>query len=213
MSSYLIIYFTTVGDYEMENRCSDNIDSEMSSDELVSPAGDSDGSNSNNSSTMFSDDDYDSQEYEDSDNNCEEVHKAQHSDHDSATLAVLSCFLRNNLSASASKDILKTFKTVFPQISPLQEITYETIWSKIDCSGVKEYHYCTTCNALFPFMDENVFKCTDHCPGLRYKGAIEDQLKVGRQPRGSFVLADIEKQLKHLLQTPGKLLYVRSSTN
>jgi hypothetical protein len=89
-------------------------------------------------------------------------------------------------------------------VPELQETTFQTILSQIDCTGVKEFHYCTTCNKVFPFDDENEFKRNNQCPGLWYKGVEEDQLKKGRQPKGSFLIADIEKQLKHLLQTPGK---------
>lgn len=49
---------------------------------------------------------------------------------------LLSCFMRNYLSSSARRDILQTFKTLFPDTS-IQNINYEDIHSSINCSGVK----------------------------------------------------------------------------
>jgi hypothetical protein len=186
----------------MENICNEN-DSTIDPEEHDALGGSGrDSTSSDDFVSLSSDDSYSLDDCAESD--YELVRPAHISDKDSTALSILSCFLRNNLSTSASKDILQTFKNILPDVRELQEISFQTIWSKIDCSGVKEFHYCTTCDSLFPFSDENDFKCNNQCPGLRYKGMIEDQLKKGRQPRGSFLIADIEKQLEHLLQTPGK---------
>ncbi|XP_061167435.1 uncharacterized protein LOC133176321 [Saccostrea echinata] len=43
-------------------------------------------------------------------------------DYEDVEMMLLSCFLRNNFSASSSKDILSTMKKAFPDCRPLQEL-------------------------------------------------------------------------------------------
>lgn len=124
-------------------------------------------------------------------------------------LTILSCFLRNNLAASACKDILDTIKgtmgELFPNSKELSILNLGNILSHIDISPVQEVHYCILCNEVFP-ENTDKFRCsTVSCKGLRYKGPESSQHKKGRQPRQCFVMADTRKQLINLLQTPGKL--------
>ncbi len=133
---------------------------------------------------------------------------------------ILSCFLRNCFSASASKDILHTMKKLF-QKDGICIPNYDQIWKGINPGkGFKEVHYCIKCHAVFP-GDIEEFECdTNECDGLRYKGSIASQRNSGRQPKQFFLLADIETQLQCFLSSPGKenknfaykLLYVREHT-
>lgn len=53
---------------------------------------------------------------------------------------------------------------------------------------------------MFP-ADPNVFECAiEGCEGLRYIGSRAFQMKARRQPRYFFVMADVKKQLKNLLE-------------
>ncbi|XP_046566559.1 LOW QUALITY PROTEIN: uncharacterized protein LOC124275121 [Haliotis rubra] len=118
-------------------------------------------------------------------------------------LKMLSCFLRNNMSASTCKDILRTLKEMYPDIASVQNLTYDNIWKFVDDSCVKEYHYCLLCKRVFP-EDCDAFACeSEGCNGYRYKGPFSAQSKKGRQPRQSFVFADVKAQLTNLLQSPG----------
>lgn len=116
---------------------------------------------------------------------------------------LLSCFLRNNLSASTCKDILSTLRSMFPDSTAVQRLSYENIWKFVDDTNFRERHYCVDCDVVFP-LDPDVFTCsTDSCGGLRYKGSEGVQMKKGRQARQSFVLADMAKQISSLLKSPG----------
>ncbi|XP_048255342.1 uncharacterized protein LOC125381981 [Haliotis rufescens] len=116
---------------------------------------------------------------------------------------LLSCFLRNNLSASTCKDIIVTLREVYPESASIQKLTYENIWKFVDDSKMKECHYCVLCSQVFP-DNEDFFACErEQCDGLRYKGPFSAQMKKGRQPRQSFVFADVKTQLSSLLQSPG----------
>lgn len=117
-----------------------------------------------------------------------------------ARLNILSCFIRNNLPATACKDILSTFKRCFPYDVALKEIKYEALWAVLDSDYANEIHYCEKCGELFP-NDPEIFSCVKPgCDGIRYLGP--NQHIVGK-PRASFVLANIKKQLTNLLQAPG----------
>lgn len=130
------------------------------------------------------------------------------SEKETQILTMLSCFLRHNLSASASKDILETFKQMFPDSPSLQDTSYREMCAYIACDDVKEHHYCIKCNALFP-SDKTVFICsTDKCQGVRYKGSDGSQQHKGTQPLGGFLVADIAKQLRYLMESPGILKVV-----
>ena len=133
---------------------------------------------------------------------CDENQKPL-SEHEAQALTILSCFLRNNLSASACRDILQTMKTLFPKSESVSSLDFDRILAHVDTSNTKEIAYCTICNQTFPeTLDQ--FQCsTINCDGLRYKGPLSNQLKPGRLPRQSFVFADPEKQLADLLHSPG----------
>lgn len=121
---------------------------------------------------------------------------------DRIQLSLLSCFLGNKMSASTSKNVLKTFKNLFPNCSELQQVEYEHMWKCLDKNFSNEIHYCEICNAIFP-DDTDEYSCsTPNCTGLRFKGV--NQRKIGRQPRAKFVFANVRRQFEHLLQSPGK---------
>jgi len=116
-------------------------------------------------------------------------------------LSIFSCFQRNNLSASACRDILKTMRSVFPNSGQL--LNFDYIQSFVDKKPLIEVHYCEICKYVFP-TDQNVVNCiSPDCVGLRYKGPMANQHRQERQPRKSFIIADIKNQLTNLLQTPG----------
>lgn len=120
---------------------------------------------------------------------------------DQREMTILSCFLRNNLSASSCRDILATMKTAFPDSRSLQETEYDQLWKHIDSDYATEIHYCENCCKIFP--DDLAVNNCDSCNGLRYKGLTP---RTGlQQPRASFVLANLTRQLKNLLQSPGML--------
>lgn len=119
-------------------------------------------------------------------------------------MSLLSCFLRNQFSARASKDIIKTLKESFPKLKEINTLDWDEMLSHIDNTSLKEIHYCELCTKVFPVDNENVFHCQcTYCEGLRYKGPLRNQNKTSSQPRQSFVFADVGKQLTDLLQTPG----------
>lgn len=127
-------------------------------------------------------------------------------------LKILSCFQKHNLSVSASKDILATMRSLFPSSEEVKVLDLEYIYSLVNADNtysLKEVHYCEKCNSDFP-EDPNEFKCNgDECDGLRYKGSLSNQNNRDRQPRKSFILADIQAQLKSLLKTPGIIQEIR----
>ncbi|XP_062604037.1 uncharacterized protein LOC134265829 isoform X2 [Saccostrea cucullata] len=119
-------------------------------------------------------------------------------------LSLLSCFLRNKFSASASKDVIDTLKKTFPKSEEVCALDWDEMLSHTDNTPMHEIHYCTLCNKVFPVEDDDVFQCQSRdCDGLRYKGPLSKQQTKTRQPRQVFVFADVGKQLMDLLQTPG----------
>ena len=120
-------------------------------------------------------------------------------------LKILSCFRRHNLTASACKDILDTMKTTFSDSKRACILDFEYLNSFVEANAMTEVHYCELCNTVFP-EDPNEFTCNHvTCEGLRYKGPRSKQEATDRQPRKYFIVADIEKQLKDLLMSPGNL--------
>ncbi|XP_021354853.1 uncharacterized protein LOC110451260 [Mizuhopecten yessoensis] len=118
-------------------------------------------------------------------------------------LTLLSCFLRNQFSASTSKDVIQTIKTMFKHHEDISKLDFGQMMSYVDTTPVREVHYCIKCNTVFP-GDKDVFQCqTTNCDGLRYKGVLSNQQSKSRQPNQSFVFSDIRKQLIDLLKTPG----------
>lgn len=122
-------------------------------------------------------------------------------------LKILACFQRNNWTKSGCRDILQTMKSVFQDSKFVGILDLDYIYSLVDSHPLREIHYCNKCNNIFP-SDVDEFQCkTENCDGLRYQGSLGQQLKPDRQPKRSFIFADIKKQLAHLLQTPGNSYY------
>lgn len=115
-------------------------------------------------------------------------------------LNLLACFLRNNLPATACKDIISTFQKSFPKDSNLKQINYERLWKSTDSDYAHEVHYCEICGEVFP-SDPDIVRCRKvGCRGIRYHGQNQH---IRRKPRASFVLANLKEQLENLLQAPG----------
>jgi hypothetical protein len=113
---------------------------------------------------------------------------------------LLSCFMRNKLSASAASDIVKTMRKVFPNCTDVQRIRYDDIIKSVGSSTTHEVHYCPVCSSIFP-DDPELFRCSaDGCEGLRYKGPLSSQTLKSRTPRQVFVFADVNSQLRQLLE-------------
>ncbi|KAJ8309950.1 hypothetical protein KUTeg_011815, partial [Tegillarca granosa] len=92
---------------------------------------------------------------------------------------------------NVAKSIKITFQQFFPECPSLQEFSYENMWKLLDEDMSNEFK---TCNKVFP-SDRDIFTCTaDGCCGLRYKGI--NQLNKSRQPRASFVIANLQNLLK-----------------
>ena len=118
-------------------------------------------------------------------------------------LRTLSMFLKHNLSASASKDIIELMKNMFPGSKALDGLTYENILNICrDEASFQEIHYCDECNRVFP-DDTSQFKClSTGCNGLRFHGP-ESKQPFSKLPRKSFILADVGKQLGSLIKAAG----------
>ncbi|WAQ98464.1 LOW QUALITY PROTEIN: hypothetical protein MAR_022837, partial [Mya arenaria] len=77
------------------------------------------------------------------------------------------------------------------------------------CSGkmdLRSFHYCEKCQTVFPENNPDSFECSE-CHGLRYEGDQNFQQKYNRKPRCEFIIANIEQQLKHILEKPGMALH------
>lgn len=126
------------------------------------------------------------------------------SEQEKQALTILSVFLKHNLSASASKDIMLMMKQLFPDSEALNDLSYEMLWKICGETEFKEIHYCSFCNKVFP---ENLqeYKCsTPGCNGLRFEGPEANQSLHTKLPRKSFIMADVEKQLASLIKVSGK---------
>lgn len=181
------------------NECSD-INSDYSTS-CTSNLSSNTSSNNNDFSDLSSDSSFDTDSCESDKqvNSVDELDKTS-----SQAVAVLSCFMRNNFSISASKDILNTMTSTFSDSPSISNHTYESIWNIADQMSCTVIHYCTKCYSVFP-SNPDVYACnTANCDGLRYKGSVTHQEKKGRQPAQLFVIADINQQLNSLLSSDGK---------
>ena len=195
---------------------------------LLSDIGSDDSISSDNGVTLLSDTDSHSNDSVTSDNGTTQLSDTDsHSDDDSVTsdndatwlsdiedeityseneiqaLCIVSYIIRHNVSSTATKDLLQLLPILCPDSENIQSMTYEKVMSLAGNVTCKTVHYCSICNTKFP-DNPDVYLCSQHgCVGYRYKGPFSAQLKQGRQPRNSFVLADIEKQLKYMLQRVG----------
>ena len=113
-------------------------------------------------------------------------------------MCLLSCFLRNSFSASSSKDVICTMQRAFPECESLGKLSYDKLWGFLDADFASEVHYCEKCYNIFP-DNPDIDKCRE-CGSPRYKAGIN---RV-KQACSSFVYANVERQLKNLLQSPGK---------
>ena len=118
-------------------------------------------------------------------------------------LSILSCFMRNKLTASACRDILHCINDIIPGPKTLPQ--YKSILDLTDHSKLKEVHYCSVCQSAFPDDPDQFYCVKEACLGRRYKGnAHSDQTKQGRRAQNSFVFIDVRSQLQDFLQLPGK---------
>ena len=104
-------------------------------------------------------------------------------------LELLHCFKRHDLTASASKDILRTLKTVLPSTdSETQSIfSYKQLLSYIPACNSKEIYYCLEC--------EHTLDCDryqSHCNKQNCRGKLK-----------SFMIADV-KELCNWFKTQGQ---------
>lgn len=162
---------------------------------------DSSDSKSISSSSSSTDTESDTDSGDDKDDSCSNSNFPEKQDIQST---ILSCFLKHNMSAAASKDMLALMKRINPESAILRDINFETLWDIAGKTSMQEVHYCEICCRLFP-DDLEEFVCTSpNCAGLRYLGELSQQKEKGRKPRKVFVLADVSKQLINILQNEGK---------
>ncbi|CAG2187656.1 unnamed protein product [Mytilus edulis] len=109
-------------------------------------------------------------------------------DDDISTGSILSDDDDTNFSENSTDQELET--------SAESEFDYEHLWKYLDDDFANEFHYCESCFELFP-ADTDTVRC-GKCNNPRFK-----MLNKVKQPRASFVMANINRQLKNLLQSPG----------
>jgi hypothetical protein len=73
------------------------------------------------------------------------------------SVTLLECFLRNQFSASASKDTINTLKETFPKVKEITDLDWDML-SHIDQTPLKEIHYCDVCTKTFP-DNKDIFYC------------------------------------------------------
>jgi len=111
-------------------------------------------------------------------------------------LCVLSYARRFNLSKEATQNLIKLISVLCPNMN----INHSSLMTDNDDVDCKCMHYCEKCNAVFP-DDPEAFICgTAGCHGRRYKGNNAAQKQQNRQPKCSFVIANMEFQLKQILE-------------
>lgn len=158
--------------------------------------------NSSELDSDFSDSDFSDSDFSNSLSSSSEEDNDQLSDNEdlNVEMCLLSCFLRNNFSASSSKDVLCTMQKAFPECKSLGNLNYEKLWGFLDADFASEVHYCEKCYRVFP-NNPDVDTCRE-CGGPRYKAG--NTINRAKQACASFVYANVERQLKNLLQSPGK---------
>ncbi|XP_070537055.1 uncharacterized protein [Ptychodera flava] len=118
-------------------------------------------------------------------------------------LCIMSCILRHNMSGSASKDMLQLMRILCPDSDNLKKMSYQDIMAASGDADIMTVHYCSICGGQFPEQPDEYLCSTEGCPGYRYKGPLSSQRKENRQPRSCFVLADVKRQLKYILEKKG----------
>lgn len=120
--------------------------------------------------------------------------------HEAQAFCLVSYILKYNLSASAGKDLLQLLKTLCPESEYFTKLKYDEMFSNISENEPEVVHYCCLCNNRFP-DDPDVFLCSiGDCSGLRYTGPLSSQMVTNRQPRCFFIIADVESQLRSLVE-------------
>lgn len=154
---------------------------------------------SSSSDSSNSSDDSDNCDSTDSDDVPENQQARTLSAKESEVLCIVAYLLRHKVSRLESRNLLRLVQVLSPGFS----MNPNDIWTMAEQYDVAKdniYHYCPNCNFVFP-DDANIFLCSkDGCDGVRYQGSMECQLKKGRKARRTFVIADVEKQLKSLFQ-------------
>ena len=116
----------------------------------------------------------------------------------SASMCVLSYILRYNISRDASSELMKLFSVL-----KIDSVNSSDIDFASNSSEYEVFHYCSDCSKVFP-NDPDIYICgSTKCENLRYQGNLLAQLKSVRQPRTSFISANIETQIKSLLERKG----------
>lgn len=129
----------------------------------------------------------------------DDVSKKTLSMHELQVFCLVSYILKYNLSASAGKDLLQLLQTLCPESEYFRKLKYDEMFSSISKCEPEVVHYCCLCNNRFP-DDPDVFRCSiGDCPGLRYTGSVSSQTVSNRQPRCFFIIADVESQLRSLI--------------
>lgn len=175
--------------YSSENFSDEEKESSMTnSDNEYSPA-DSDSSSWISDESDISDEPLDSGE---DSSEGDDPSERKLSEQEIQGLCTLAFIHRHHLSGDASSDILKLVRIWNPDANFSAFENLAMLETKCTC-----FHYCSNCSAMFP-EDLNIYVCsTPRCGTLRYKG---QQTAANRQPKSYFVMANIESQLKQLLE-------------
>ena len=103
--------------------------------------------------------------------------------------------IKHNLSVKACNDILKFMEG---------NLTHAKLLAECPQTSFTEFHYCKSCNKIFPHDNLEIFRCLQEgCNGLRYHGNIQQQKDNIRRPRKFFLITDIEDQIRQLLSCKG----------
>lgn len=122
------------------------------------------------------------------------------------SLSVIAYIVRHNLTGIAGNNLLNLLKVVCPETSIFNSVrNYEDLLGDVGDAKFKVCHYCPCCNSVFP-ENADIYLCeTPNCKGLRYKGGHLAQTKTNRKPHFFFIIADVQLQLKQLLEQNGLL--------
>lgn len=166
-----------------------NISTTSSDSDETNSTSDSSGSD-DSTGTSSSEDDDDSTEH----SSCDDVEtSASLSAAELKSLCISSFIVRHNLTGSAVNDLTQLMSVIMPDFQKCDA----KLLSNAQYTVV---HYCSACENTFP-EDADEFKCsTPECDGLRYKGPQSSQLKSRRQPKCFFILDDMKRQLKAVLE-------------
>ena len=156
----------------------------------------SEDSSSERSSYISDEDDTTSVVSDDSSESDDDDVTALMTDDDVQTYCALAFSLRHNLSQDAFNDLQKLISILKPSMKINQDLFKQQLDHRC-------FHYCEKCEAVFP-EDENAYLCqTNNCGNFRYKGNRNAQTKPKRIPRATFVIANIENQLRSILEKEG----------